>query len=82
MTENSVKVGIDLEARSAAMFVQLASKYDSNIMIKIDNKSVNAKSIMGMLSLAVAEGQNVTISADGADEQQAVLGLCDYLNNV
>jgi len=82
MTENSFKAGVDLEARPVAVFVQRASKYKSNIMVKIDNKCVNAKSIMGMLSLAVSEGQEVTISADGEDEQKAIADLSGYLKNV
>jgi phosphotransferase system HPr (HPr) family protein len=72
MIERTVKVETSLEARPAALFVQAASKFSSSILVKINNKTVNAKSIMGMISLGILDGQSVTISADGSDEQQAV----------
>ena len=75
MTETTAKVDTSLEARPAALFVQTASKYNSNIAVRIGNKTVNAKSIMGMISLGIVEGQNVTIVADGSDEDAAVRDL-------
>lgn len=72
MTEQKIKVATDLEARDAALFVQTASKFTSNIKVKVDTKIVNAKSIMGMISLGVLEGQDVVIMADGDDEMNVI----------
>lgn len=75
MAETTVRVDTSLEARPAALFVQTASKYASQIYVRIDNKTVNAKSIMGMISLGIVEGQTVTIAANGDDEDAAVKDL-------
>lgn len=61
-----------LEARPIAELVQVASKYDSRIYIELDNKRVNAKSIMGMMSLELDYGNEMTVSADGVDEDAAI----------
>jgi len=68
-----------LHARPAAIFVQAASKFTSNIWIAQGEKKVNAKSIMGLMSLAVAQGTSVIIGADGEDEQLAVKELYDLI---
>lgn len=70
-----------LEARPVAMLVQVASQYDSVIYIEAEGKRVNAKSIMGMMSLGMANGEELTVSADGADEQAAMNGIEEYLSN-
>ena len=75
MVEQIVSVITSLESRPAALFVQTASKFESNINVKIDSKTVNAKSIMGIISLGILDGQEVTLSADGADAEQAVSEL-------
>ncbi len=75
MYKKTVLVQTSFEARSAALFVQTASKFQCFIEINIDNKTVNAKSIMGMISLGITEGQSVTISADGENEEIAVAEL-------
>ncbi len=72
MIEQKVKVTTDIEAKSAALFVQTANKFTSSIKVKIDNKIVNAKSIMGMISLGILRGQDVVIMADGDDETNVV----------
>ena len=61
------------------MLVQVASQYDSSIYLENGDKKVNAKSIMGMMSLAISEGENVTIIANGADENKAVENIEKYL---
>jgi len=68
-----------LEARPVAVFVQIASQYKSSIYVQYEDKKVNAKSIMGMMSLSLAKGEKITVSADGDDEEQALLGLEGYL---
>ena len=77
----TVELASGLEARPAAMLVQVASQYDSNIYEEVDSKRVNAKSIMGMMTLGLTAGESITISADGADEDQAVSDIEKYLSN-
>ena len=61
-----------IHARPATMLVQAASKFSSDINIEFSGKSVNLKSIMGVMSLGVGQGADVTISAEGADEADAI----------
>jgi len=68
-----------LEARPIALLVQEASKYDSKIYIQSKDRRVNAKSIMGMMTLALDNGETLEVSADGSDEQVAVDGIEHFL---
>lgn len=61
-----------IHARPATLLVQAASKYNSDITLEYDGKSVNLKSIMGVMSLGVGQNTNVTIAADGDDEKEAM----------
>ncbi|MDD3839892.1 MAG: HPr family phosphocarrier protein [Clostridia bacterium] len=70
-----------LYARLAAVLVQVASKYSSKVWIKKDDKQVNAKSIMGIMSLGISQGETVVIGAEGKDEQKAVEELYDIMNS-
>lgn len=70
-----------LHARPAALFVQTAGKFTSNIWIKVGDKKVNAKSIMGLISLAVSRGTAITIIADGEDEELAVNEIIDLVTS-
>ena len=81
MVEQVIYVTTSLESRPAALFVQTASKFVSDIYMKIDNKTVNAKSIMGILSLGVLDGQEVIILANGEDARQAVDELKNFLTS-
>ena len=72
MTDRIVKVSTSLEARPAALFVQTAGKFSSSIYVEVDNKRVNGKSIMGMISLGILEGQTIRLIADGVDEGMAL----------
>ena len=72
-----VKLKQGLEARPAAMLVQVAS----NIYLESEGRKVNAKSIMGMMSLALAPGEKVTVIADGTDEDDAIFGMENYLSS-
>ena len=74
-----VKLKQGLEARPAAMLVQVASKHASNL--ESEGRKVNAKSIMGMMSLALAPGEKVTVIADGTDEDDAIFGMENYLSS-
>ena len=80
MTKRTVTIELasGLEARPIAMLVQLASSYESRIYVESDNKKVNAKSIMGMMTLDLPVGEQVIITADGADEEKAIE---KYLSN-
>lgn len=77
----AVELPDGLEARPAAMLVQVASQYDSRIYLESGSKRVNAKSIMGMMTLGLIAGQSITVEADGADEDQAVSEIEKYLIN-
>jgi len=82
MIERNIHVLAGLEARPAALFVQTASQFSSSILLRIDNKTINAKSIMGVISLGVLDNQNVTVIAEGPDEKQAVDRLEQFLSAV
>ena len=77
----TVKLNKDLDARPIALLVQEASQYDSQIYIEVENKKINAKSIMGMMSLKLAGGDALTVVADGKDEEVAVNGIENFLSN-
>ena len=68
-----------LQARPAALFVQEANRFQSDIFLEKGDKKVNAKSIMGLMSLAVSSGSEVTLIADGSDEQDALDALTAYV---
>lgn len=68
-----------LEARPVAMLVQVASHHDSTVYLESEGKKVNAKSIMGMMSLGLDSGEMVTVIADGPDEEVAVEDIAKYL---
>ena len=69
-----------LEARPVAMLVQVASKYDSSVYLEAGEKRVNAKSIMGMMSLGLDTGEKVNVVVDGADEAAALEDIEKYLS--
>ena len=68
----TVQLASGLEARPVAVLVQVASQYESKIYVEIDNKKVNAKSIMGMMTLGLSTGESVVVSAEGTDEEAAI----------
>ncbi len=70
-TETQIVNRLGLHARAAAKLVSLASTFESTVELEKDGRRVNAKSIMGVMMLAAAQGTTLTIHADGADEQQA-----------
>ena len=70
-----------LHARPATFFIQKANFYKSSILIEKDNRKVNAKSLLGVLSLGIAKGMTVTLSADGQDEDAAIDGLVSLINS-
>ena len=81
VTKNmTIEIQTGLEARPVAVFVQVASKFESSIYVEHDNKKVNAKSIMGMMTLGLATGEHVIVSAEGEDEQEAIDSIEHYLS--
>ncbi len=66
---------LGMHARAAAKFVHLATKYQAQVRVARDGREMDGKSIMGILLLAAARGMDVTISADGSDEGEAVAAL-------
>ncbi|MDI6603916.1 MAG: HPr family phosphocarrier protein [Thermoanaerobacteraceae bacterium] len=83
MIEKTVEIKnkTGLDARPAALFVQTASKFSSQIWVEKDNKKVNAKSIMGIMSLGVGESDTIKIIADGSDEQEAIKSLINLIDS-
>jgi phosphocarrier protein HPr len=72
---------LGMHARSAAMFVELANRFRSKIMIKRDEIEVNGKSIMGIMMLAAAKGTELSLQASGPDESEALESLSRLVNN-
>lgn len=70
---------IGLHARPATFFIQKANSYKSSIWVEKDDRRVNAKSLLGVLSLGIAQGMTVTLIADGQDEETALDGLIELI---
>ncbi|MDK2802018.1 MAG: HPr family phosphocarrier protein [Oscillospiraceae bacterium] len=81
MKEVVVKNEIGLHARPATFFIQTANKYKSSIWIEKDERRVNAKSLLGVLSLGIVGGTTVKLFADGSDENEAISGLIKMLHD-
>ena len=84
----TIRLSSGLEARPVAMLVQVASQYESEIYVesgrkkvKVEDKKVNAKSIMGMMTLGLDNGEEVTVTANGKDESEAMDGVEKYLSS-
>lgn len=82
MMEKSMKICLSggLEARPIAVLVQVASQHESSVYIEAEGKKVNAKSIMGMMSLGLDSGESVKVIADGADEEAAIADIEKFLS--
>lgn len=82
MIQKTMTVRLDkgLEARPIAVFVQIASQYDSTVHVEVNGKKINAKSIMGMMSLGLTNGGELTVVADGSDEKAAVEQIERFLD--
>ena len=70
-----------LHARPATFFIQKANFYKSTILIEKDDRKVNAKSLLGVLSLGIAKGMTIKLSAEGSDEDAAIDGLVALINS-
>ena len=78
--ETVIRLENGLEARPIALLVQVASQYESSVYIEYGDKRVNAKSIMGMMTLVLVAGDTVAVTADGSDEETAVDAIVTYLS--
>ena len=74
-----VKCESGLHNKQVTYFVQKANEFRSSVWLEIDNRKMNAKSLLGIMSLGVVTGANVTLIADGTDEKEAVEALTDLL---
>lgn len=83
MVEKTVQINLDpgLQARLAAKFVQEATRFSSQIFLLKDGKTINAKSIMGLMSLAIAKGEEITLRTEGPDEEEALNELVQFVTN-
>ena len=72
---------IGLHARPATFFIQKANSYKASIWLEKDDRKVNAKSLLGVLSMGIAKGMTVTLVAEGADEAAAIEGLVELIQN-
>lgn len=79
MNKKAIEIKIDLEARQVALFVQIANQFSSSIYIQLKNLKVNAKSIMGMMSVGAIAGDKLELSVDGPDEAEAIEALEKFL---
>jgi phosphocarrier protein len=77
----TIKNSVGLHARPATFFIQKANSYKCSIWVEKEDCRVNAKSLLGVLSLGIVKGTTVTLIADGADETDAVEGLSELVNN-
>ena len=75
----TINIHTDMEERPVALLVQVASQFESNIYVEVEDKKVNAKSIMGMMTLSIAPGEEVTIITKGVDEEEAMNKIEEYL---
>ena len=76
----TIKNTLGLHARPATFFIQKANTFKSSIWVEKEDRRVNAKSLLGVLSLGITNGMSVTLIADGADEKEALDGLEELID--
>lgn len=79
MIEKTITTKVSLEARTVALFVQTAGKFSSSVYLTMDEKTINGKSMMGVIALSVLDGQEITIKCEGVDEEVATEELAKFL---
>ncbi len=80
-SEVTVNNSVGLHARPATFFIQRANSFKSSIWVEKDDRRVNAKSLLGVLSLGIVKGTNITIVADGTDDEEAVKTLVGVIES-
>lgn len=81
MKEAVVNNQVGLHARPATFFIQKANEYKSSIWVEKDERRVNAKSLLGVLSLGIVKGTEIHLIADGVDEKEAVEALVELISS-
>lgn len=76
----TIQNSVGLHARPATFFIQKANSYKSSIWVEKEDRRVNAKSLLGVLSLGIVKGMSITLIADGSDEAEALGGLSELIN--
>ena len=79
--EVTIHSEVGLQARPATFFIRKANEFKSGIWVEKDERRVNAKSLLGVLSLGLVKGTTITLIADGSDEKEAVEALAELINN-
>ena len=77
----TIKNNVGLHARPATFFIQKANSFKSSIWVEKDDRRVNAKSLLGVLSLGIVRGMTITLIADGTDEEEALEGLTTLIGS-
>ena len=77
----TIQIAVGCVAWPTALLVQVASQYESTIYVENEGKKVNAKSIMGMMTLGLSAGESVVVSAEGSDEAAAIENIEKYLSS-
>ena len=80
MIKQDIKVGSSMIERPIPMLDQTAGRFSSSLRLTMDNKEINLKSIMGVISIGTLTGHNVTVYADGADEKEALGAIVEFLS--
>ncbi len=77
----TIQNNVGLHARPATFFIQKANSYSSSIWVEKEDRRVNAKSLLGVLSLGIVKGMTITLIADGSDEEEALAGLTELVES-
>ena len=80
MQQSIVKCESGLYNRQATYFIQKANEFKSSIWVEVEDRKINAKSLLGVLSLGITKGMTVTLIADGSDEKEAIDGLAELID--
>ncbi len=75
----TIQNAVGLHARPATFFIQKANSFKSSIWVEYNERKVNAKSLLGVLSMGIVKDMTITLIADGSDEAEALDGLCNFL---
>ena len=76
----TIQNNVGLHARPATFFIQKANTYQSSVWVEKEDRRVNAKSLLGVLSLGITKGMTVALIADGSDEKEAIDGLAELID--
>ena len=76
----TIQNNVGLHARPATFFIQKANTYQSSVWVEKEDRRVNAKSLLGVLSIGITKGMTVTLIADGSDEKEAIDGLAELID--